>query len=175
MRTSTGLVLGLFAASVLAGCSETKVQNLLGSNKASTDEEQVPVGQTLSMPPDLELRPPAGGGDTSETKVAAQSPPPAEPADVEAAPADVEPVPVEQSTQTAMATPQQPPAQAAAQPPKQDIYERYGISKVNEDGTPKTEKQLRMALREAQLAEKRKTNPKYGTIWNIGNVFSDDD
>ena len=176
MRTSTGLVLGLLAATLLAGCSETRVQNLLGSNKASDDEVQVPQGQSLAMPPDLELRPPAGGGngDSTESSVAAHTPPPAQPTDIEAAPAEVESASTGQSAETAMAAPQQPQVQQTAQAPKQDLYERYGISKTNPDGTPKTEKQLHLALREAQLAEKRKANPNYGTIWNIGNVFSDD-
>jgi hypothetical protein len=74
--------------------------------------------------------------------------------------------------QTASANP--PPAAQGQQPPQQDIYEKYGISKVGPDGKPKSENQLYKELHAAQLAEKRKANPNYGTIWNMGNVFKDE-
>ena len=179
MRAGIGLALGLIAGLTVAGCSETRVQNLLGSNKAATDEEQVPEGRTLAMPPDLNLRPPAAAGsdDTqvAESTAPVRTAPATEPADLDAVP------PADQQEETAMAAPAEPqpvqavqPVQPAAQPPRQDIYERYGISKVDAEGKPKTERVLYRELREAQLADKRKTNPNYGTIWNLGNVFSDD-
>ena len=75
-----------------------------------------------------------------------------------------------QPVQTASA---QPPAGQAAQPPK-DAYERYGISKIGPDGKPKSDTQLYKELHDAQLAEKRRANPNYGTIWNMGNIFKDE-
>jgi hypothetical protein len=166
MKTATGLVLSLMTALAVAGCSETKVQDLLGSGKDATpDEAQVRVNRNLSMPPDLNLRPPSGEvTDDGELNKVANVAPPAQPAADQAQPA---PPPV----QTASAT---PPAAPAAEPPKQDVYERYGISKTAPDGKPKSENQLAKELRDAQLAEKRKANPNYGTIWNMGNIFKDE-
>lgn len=165
MKKAFGLALGLTAALAVAGCSETKMQDLLGSGKdTAPDESQVRVNRNLAMPPDLNLRPPTG--ETTEdgqlNQVAAAQPP-AQPAMDQAQPS---PEPL----QTASA---QPPAAAGTEPPK-DAYERYGISKVGPDGKPKSETQLRKELREAAMAEKRKANPNYGTIWNMGNVFKDE-
>lgn len=166
MKMAYGLVLSLMAAFAVAGCSETKMQDLLGSGKEATpDETQVRVNRNLSMPPDLSLRPPSG--ETSEDgqpQQIASAPPPAEPAMDQAQP---QPAPMT----TASANP--PPAQGQ-QPPQQDVYEKYGISKTGPDGKPKTENQLFKELKAAQLAEKRKSNPNYGTIWNMGNVFKDE-
>jgi hypothetical protein len=154
------------AALAVAGCSETKMQDLLGSGKDTTpNEAEVRVNRNLSMPPDLNLRPPSGEvtEDGEPNKVVAVTPP-AQPAADQVQPA---PAPV----QTASAT---PPAEPATEPPKQDVYERYGISKTGPDGKPKSETQLYKELHDAQVAEKRKSNPNYGTIWNMGNVFKDD-
>jgi hypothetical protein len=166
MNKATGLALSLMAALAVAGCSETKMQDLLGSGKDATpDETQVRVNRNLAMPPDLNLRPPSGEvAEYGEPNKVASAPPPAQPA---ADPAQPAPAPM----QTASAT---PPAASAAQPPEQDVYEKYGISKTGPDGKPKTESQLYKELRDAQIAEKRKANPNYGTIWNMGNVFKDE-
>lgn len=166
MNRATGLALSLMAALAVAGCSETKVQDLLGSGKdAAPDESQVRVNRNLSMPPDLNLRPPTGEvtEDGEPNKVANVVPP--------AQPAMDEPQPTPQPMQTAAAT---SPAASGAEPPKQDIYEKYGISKTGPDGKPKSETELLRELRAAEMAEKRKANPNYGTIWNMGNVFKDE-
>lgn len=54
-----------------------------------------------------------------------------------------------------------------------DVYEKYGVNKLNPDGTKKNDNVLREELRQAVIAEKRKTNPNYGTIRNIGELFRD--
>lgn len=82
-----------------------------------------------------------------------------------------QPEPAPQPVKTASANP--PPAQGA-EPSKEDAYAKYGISKVGPDGKPKSENELYKELHAAQLAEKRKANPNYGTIWNMGNVFKDE-
>jgi len=165
MKMAYGLALSLMAALAVAGCSETKMQDLLGSGKDATpDESQVRVNRNLSMPPDLNLRPPSG--DTTEDgqpNQVANVQPPAQPAMDNAQPSN-------QPVQTASA---QPPAGQAAQPPK-DAFERYGISKIGPDGKPKSDTQLYKELHDAQLAEKRRANPNYGTIWNMGNIFKDE-
>jgi hypothetical protein len=162
MKSSLGIVSACLATLVLAGCGETRVQQLLGSGKDSApDESQVRVNQSLSMPPDLQLRAPSGQitEDGQKNKIAA-APPPQEPYEQ----ASAAPEPMEQTGTVA--------AQPA--PQKQDIYEHYGISKVKSDGTPKTERELTRELRAAQIEAKRKKNPNYGTVWNMGNIFSNE-
>jgi hypothetical protein len=162
MNKASGLAFSLMAAFVLSACAETAVQELLGNGKDNTpDASQVTVSQNLAMPPDLQLRaPPDGPSDDNQAGV----PPPA----------PVEPV------QPAATEPQSAPKPltgtqtASIEQPKQDVYERYGISKTYPDGKPKSQSVLYKELHDAQLAEKRRTNPGYGTIWNIGSIFSDD-
>ena len=62
---------------------------------------------------------------------------------------------------------------AAPRAPAVDVYEKYGINKLKPDGTKKNDNVLREELRKAVIAEKRKTNPNYGTIRNIGQLFND--
>ena len=64
-------------------------------------------------------------------------------------------------------------APAAPRAPAVDVYEKYGINKLKPDGTKKNDNVLREELRQAVIAEKRKTNPNYGTIRNIGQLFND--
>jgi hypothetical protein len=129
----------------LAGCSS----NLLGGGGSSAPvaEQSIPVGNQLALPPDLALRAP---GPTSPTYRANTAP----------AATDASVYSDEVSA-------------APARPPSNDPYEKYGISKVNPDGTKKTDGQLREELRVAVLKEKRKTNPNYGTVRNIGELFRD--
>jgi hypothetical protein len=145
------LSLGLLAALALGACSETKFADMMGAGKSSADESQVRTSNSLAMPPDLQLAPPG-------TQVAAAPPPVAGNSQAVGIP-----TPVDGTAATAT---------TAAAPP--DIYAKYGISKTNPDGTEKPKQQLWKELRAAQLAEKRRTNPNYGTIFNIGNVFTDD-
>lgn len=176
------------AASVSA-CAETSLQDTFGAGKVVPDATQVPTNQALTMPPDLQLRPPGSaptpsaqpavpGAAMPEAQQAYVPPPSGQPLALETAqeagvappPA---PEPVEQASQypqTAVATNVAPaPAPAATG----DIYDRYGISKTNPDGTPKSPGQMREELRQKQIAEKQAQNPSYGTIFNIGSIWSD--
>jgi hypothetical protein len=155
--------LAVLLALAASACSETAVQDLLGNGKANRpDASQITVSQNLAMPPDLQLRAPPEGPSNDNQATAVQQP--VEP--VQPVAARVEPPP-----QPKVATPTKT---ASLEEPKQDVYERYGISKTYPDGKPKPERVLIEELRQAQLAEKRKANPNYGTIWNIGNVFKDE-
>lgn len=151
---------------LLGACTETAFMDAMGAGKYQPDETQVPQGQKLAVPPDFNLRAPADGAAPQAADAANPAPAPAP-----AAPA-----------QTAAATPATPAAPVAlpqGNAPLTDAqrlelaYQKYGISKTNPDGTPKTTAQLDEELKAAVLAEKRKTNPNYGTIWNLGNIFSD--
>ncbi len=109
------------------------------------------------LPPDLSLRAPGG----------------AAPARVASAEPDLD-SPDLQSPD--LNEPAAAPSRVAALPKgtTQDPYEKYGISKLNPDGTKKSDSKLREELRQAVIAEKRKTNPGYGTIRNIGDLFKED-
>jgi hypothetical protein len=135
----------LMMALALAGCSS----NLLGGGGSSgpAAEQAIPVGNQLALPPDLALRAP---GPTSPTYRANTAP---------------------AATNTGVYS--DDINAPAARPPNNDPYEKYGISKFKPDGTKKTDAELREELRLAVLAEKRKTNPNYGTVRNIGELFSD--
>src|SRR5262249_37271816 len=82
MKKATGLVLSLMGAFAVAGCSETKMQDLLGSGKDATpNEAEVRVNRSLSMPPDLNLRPPSGEvTEDGELNKVTNVVPPAQPA-----------------------------------------------------------------------------------------------
>ena len=138
---------------VLAGCGASRLLNGMGLGSSPTQQAPaVRTGNNLALPPDLQLRPP---GTVTENYQPNPAPPaPAETASLEDglyAPAPVAPAPVV----------------------KKDIYAEYGISKTKPDGTPKLEGDLKAELKQAILKRKRETNPGYGTIRNIGNIFSD--
>ncbi|MFL5260252.1 MAG: hypothetical protein ACJ8AS_10890 [Hyphomicrobiales bacterium] len=160
MARALGPGLAVLLALTASACSETAVQDLLGNGKANRpDASQITVSQNLSMPPDLQLRAPPEGPSSDNQAMAVQQP-------VEPIAAATEP--------PSQPKPLPPTKTASLEAPKQDAYERYGIPKTYPDGKPKPEKVLIEELRQAQLAEKRKSNPNYGTIWNIGNVFKDE-
>ena len=146
---------GVLAMSfVLGGCSTSKLLNGMGLGNSTTPQPQAPVVQTgnnLALPPDLQLRPP---GTVTEN----YQPNPAPAAPVQTAAVDD-------------GLSASPPVAAA--PVKRDIYAEYGISKTKPDGTPKLEGDLKAELKQAILKRKRETNPGYGTVRNIGNIFSD--
>lgn len=180
----------LFSAGlILAGCSSSSgVTDMLGMGKNVPDEREVRTHQVLAMPPSLSLPPPAETSHEGMPNVAAQeaeaaigrnalSAPPEQA--LQNAPRAPSTPPQTHSQQVAAAAPAAPAAPAAAPQTAApaagggDVYARYGISKVNPDGTPKSEAQLSKELREKYVAEQKAKNPNYGSIFNIGNLFSD--
>jgi hypothetical protein len=165
MKTASALLSGLVILTLLAGCSETQFADWMGAGKNAPDESSVRVNQSLAMPPDLQLRPPSNAtveedGALNTTAAASQA----------------ATVPNPQVAATTAATPPTPTTTVAAPAPEQqDVYAKYGISKTNPDGTPKDKQLLYKELKDAQMAEKRRANPNYGTIMNIGNIFTDSD
>ena len=135
------LALGL----ALSGCSTSKLMNTFGAGEpAAQPTVAVQNGNTLALPPDLQLRAPG-----TIPSPAAPAPAPTETASLDPAPAPVAPV-----------------------PPK-DIFAEYGIAKLKPDGTAKTKEELQAELKVAVLKRKQQQNPNYGTIFNMGNVFKD--
>ena len=163
------------------------LNDTLGLSKEVPDERLVRTHQTLAVPPDLQLRPPAPGETVTGTlnpaarQAAAQgtyaTPPSAigsqavPPVGTQQPPAYGQQPPA--YGQPAAAVPGQP---AAYQPPAQpagDIYARHGISKTHPDGKEKSHEELMKELRAVRTKKKRAQNPNYGTIWNFPNLFSD--
>ncbi len=91
------------------------------------------------------------------------------------APATVTPGIYDSSSGSAAATAPVTQAAPVAPPnPAQTAYEKAGISLTKPDGTKKTDAELREELRAYYIAQKRQKNPNYGTVFNIGNIFSDE-
>jgi hypothetical protein len=156
MRLTTIFLTGL----MLAGCSSgSNLLNGIGLGKDAPDERQVSTGQNLSMPPDLNLPAPANA-DSS------YAPPASEPRTAALA----SPGAADDSIDD---TGDDPVTAAPAPAAPQDVFAQYGISRVKPDGTKKTDDELRIELREAKLAEKRRKNPNYGTFKNLGDLFKD--
>lgn len=140
---ATGLIL---AGTLLAGCSTSSMSSLLGGAPEPRTTVSAQAAPDLSMPPDLQLPPPGS------------APPPAAAQTYDTASLDPAPGTV---------------AAAPSQPGTGDIYDQFGISKFHPDGRKKTDEELRTELKQAYLARKKQQNPGYGTIFNIGSLFSD--
>lgn len=157
------------ACTLLAGCSETGFQNMFGAGKYSPDETQVSQNQSLSVPPDLQLRPPSNEAVPPQPPAQTAYAPPQQPMSTEPS-AYEQPANAGQQTYT-------PPAQQTYTPPPaqqpQDVYARLGISKTRADGSPKSQAELNEELRQKKIAAEQQKNSNYGTIWNMGNVWSD--
>ncbi len=196
-KVSKGVICA--AALLLAGCSNSPTEMLndtLGLNKEVPDERLVRTHQTLAVPPDLQLRPPAPGETVTGTlnpaarEAAARgtyaTPPSAigsqvvPPAGTQQAYNQQPPAYGQPATAPQAAVPAQPavPGQPAAyQPPAQpagDIFAQHGISKTHPDGKEKSHEELMKELRQVRIKKKQASNPNYGTIWNFPNLFSDD-
>jgi hypothetical protein len=140
-------LLGLAAA--LGACSSA---SSLLDTKQMAPQGNVATNNPLSLPPDLQL--PAPG---TATAAAYQAPP------------AVSSVPLKN---TAPATSLYGTPVAPVQPVG-DVFDQNGISKLKPDGTKKTPAELNKELSAVYMARKRQQNPNYGTIGNIGAIFSD--
>jgi hypothetical protein len=171
----------------------------MGLGKSPPDETQVVTHNALALPPDLQLRQPAKGV-TDENQVprgTTTAAVPAAPPDAFSAatasvgqPSEVastQPSAYDTGAQQLETTPGSGPAPTQISPAVQstqktdlsgknvqeDAYRKFGISKTKPDGTPKTQAELDRELLEAVRAEKRKQNPNYGTVFNMGRLFKD--
>ena len=174
------------AGLLISGCSGgAGVTDMLGMGKTVPDEREVRTHQVLAMPPSLNLPPPSStptegtpNAAAAEAQSAVGSQALTSPPDQMLQNATRAPSTPAVPAQRAAAVPAQAPAATAAPTqvaaaPAQDIYAQYGISKVNPDGTPKSEAQLAKEMREKRIAMEKAKNPNYGSIFNIGNLFSD--
>jgi len=136
----------------------------------------VPVGNNLALPPDLQLATPTATTDRYQPN--GYVAPIVMPA----------PRPMSQAASFADPTTGRQPAQQQATLPGYsptdtvyinktidlanpgDYYAKYGISRFKANGKLKTKEELRQELIAAVLAKKRAANPNYGTVSNIGNL-----
>lgn len=148
------VVAGLSGCSAGAGLLDTKAGVPVATN--------VPVGNALALPPDLQLTAPTQTTDAYQSNgVVAQASAP-----VSSKPSKMKMASAEPGTLYGGAAP-------AAPAPPADVFAQYGISKVNPDGTAKSIPKMNEELRAAIIKKKRETNPSYGTIGNIGAIFQD--
>jgi hypothetical protein len=163
---------------VVAACGETKFLETMGMGKNVPDESQVRRNADLTLPPDLQLRQPSNAPDPSipNTTVSSlpQPLPDASPAEVTASFDPAQAAAARPSAGGAAPVPLAGAQPVAAGNPRENAFVKYGISKTHPDGKPKTEQELNKELLAAIKAEKRRQDPKYGTIWNIGDLFGGD-
>ncbi len=148
-------ILVLATSLALGGCS---LGGLLDKG-ASQPNVNVPVGNDLAMPPSLQLpQPGTGVSDTfanSSDAVGGDNLALNEPT----APA----------ANRSLGKYPSPPGTPAGS----DVFEQNGISKLKPDGTVKSTSELNAELKQVFLRKKREQNPGYGTIRNIGSIFTD--
>ncbi len=152
-------------ALLLAGCAETTFQDTLGIGKSAPDETRVRTVQPLSVPPDLDLRPPAENTRPATTAQATVDSAPGLSAPPGGAGAPAAPATSQRSTM--------PVAPASTESSFYDIYKKHGISLYKPDGTKKKVSELNRELAEKLKEEKRRKNPRYGTIFNIDSLWKD--
>lgn len=174
----------LLVLPLLAACAETSFMDAFDAGKNTPDERLVSTNQPLSMPPDMALRQPgaasapavSNGLQVQQGQRATgtyQAPPPPQPAYQQPAYQQ----PQQPAWQNAQPAPQpQPQQQALASQPnvaaKDKIYYDNGINPYNADGTRKSPDALNAELRNKSLEKKRAANPSYGTIFNMGELWS---
>ncbi|MBG1232096.1 hypothetical protein [Aestuariivirga litoralis] len=148
--------------SALAGCAAGS--SLLNGKGAVPSASNVPVGNSLTMPPDLQLQAPQATSDAYQPNGYVAPPVKTQPGQMASmAPA----APASNNIYGGSAA----PAPAA---PTGDAYEQAGISKIGPDGKPKSIATLNKELSAYYMAKKRQQNPGYGSIGNIGAIFRDE-
>ncbi len=169
---------------IASACSETRFLDTMGLGKHAPDESRVQRNSSLALPPDLQLRTPsnapASETQTTSTTVSSLPQPLSAPAGDVTGSLDAtvgEPNAQAQPPVNPAAVPDvvaaTPPAvkPAVAGNPRDNAFLKYGISKTHPDGKPKTEQQLNKELLAAIKEEKRRQDPSYGTIFNVGDLF----
>jgi len=170
---------------MLGGCSEVGFQDMFGAGKYIPNESQVSQGHVLSTPPDLQLRPPANG--EQPVQQASQPPQPmTEPPAQQTAIQNQAPVyqpqqayqaptpqPVYQQPQQVNQGPQQLQPQQTQQQATNDPYAKWGVSQYKPDGNKKTQAELNEEMRKKRLEIEKAKNPNYGTIFNLGSIWTD--
>jgi len=141
------------------------------------DESQVPRATTATAavpaaPPDA-FSPPSASADQPAEVAGTQTGTQTSAYDTGAQQLQTTPDTGPAPTQISPAVPSTQKADLSGKTPQENAYQKFGISKTKPDGTPKTQAELDRELLEAVRAEKRKQNPNYGTVFNMGRIFKD--
>lgn len=134
----------LGAGLAVSACSSSRTANNLDASSPQTLNVQ--TNNPLALPPDTSLPAPGTGARTTNPDAIASAP-------------------LDNGSLAA-------PAPVAVAKPA-DVFVEYGISKTNPDGSLKSNDQLQKELKAAILKRKQQQNPNYGTIRNMGSIFSD--
>ncbi len=140
----------------LSGCSAGA--NLLGLNgKADVPQAiNVPVGNKLALPPDLQLAAPTQTSDAYRPN------------------GYVEPI-SQASANTSRQAPQNIYEYKEPTEVTSDVFAKYGVSRFRPNGKLKSLNEMKDELRKRVTAKKRLANANYGTISNLGRVISGQD
>ena len=152
MKTVSTKMIVIVAGLALAGCSNGS--SLLNSKSNVPQANNIPVGNALAMPPDLQLAVPTQTSDNYEPNGPVAPIAPA--------------AQVKKPVSNASFYESDAPAN-----PQPDLYDQYGVSRTYANGKPKRPDVLKAELKAAIIKKKRETNPNYGTIANIGAIFND--
>ena len=144
-------------ALMLSGCSGGG--GLLGTGlldaKATVPQAiNVPVGNALALPPDLQLAAPTQTSDAYRPN------------------GYVEPITPGVDANGSRQAPQNIYAYADSVEPTADNFAKYGVSRFRPNGKLKSLNEMKAELRQRVLAKKRLANGSYGTVGNLGNVIS---
>ena len=141
----------------LSGCSAGA--NLLGLNsKADVPQAiNVPVGNSLALPPDLQLAAPTQTSDAYRPNGYVE--PIAQGVDSNASPRALQNI-----------YDYKEPTEVTS-----DVFAKYGVSRFRPNGKLKTLAEMKVQLRNRVFAKKRQANASYGTIGNLGRVISGQD
>jgi hypothetical protein len=146
MKPAVSVVLLGMTALGLSGCGNA----MQGYLERDTPTQTAAMRQDLTMPPDLRLPAPGSAPAAPDPGLAPTAPTP---------------------STVASTTPAAPAASSDA---ATDVYTQAGISLYKPDGTKKTDVELRRELQAVYTAKKKQKNSNYGTVFNIGNIFSDE-
>lgn len=194
-RPNLKIALAAVLLPALGACSETSVMDAFDSGKSSPNEGLVTTNRPLSLPPDMALRQPGAAsapapgnglsvqqgqrGNPQYQYQAPQQPayqqPQVQQQQAYRPPAVQQPQ-AQQPRQPAWQNQQQQAYQAPQQPayvsPQDKPYYDLGINPYNPDGTRKKQSILNNEVRKKNLERKRASNPNYGTIFNMGELWS---
>lgn len=152
MKFSFASIVLVAVSLLLAGCASSGLLNR--SRGPVAEAPPVQSRSNLALPPDLQLPAPGSGRVASYQAATPDDGVYGTPSATPAPRRRIGGVTCTNGTQAA------------------DNYECYGISKLKPDGTKKNPTELNMELRAALLAEKRRSNPGYGTIRNWRSIWN---
>ena len=154
-RTLKFILPAVGLALALGGCSAAS--GLLSGKSNVPQAVNVPVGNALALPPDLQLASPTQTSDAYRPN------------------GYVEPISSGVDGNGAPQAPQNIYAYKEPTDTTSDVFAKYGVSRFRPNGKLKTLNEMKAELRQRVMSKKRQANANYGSISNLGNVLSGQD